>query len=161
MSPSSTFRREPYWMRCTARSVPSLSTTATVMLRDMAISSPSELRTTFLFLIRILPSKLLSMNDCSEICAAPPMWNVRIVSCVPGSPIDWAAMMPTAMPSSPACRGEIHAVAQPQTPRVASQVSPNGCGLPGCRPRQWRRSAVPRAACPLRSTIVSSVIGLR
>ena len=28
------------------------------------------------------------------------MWNVRIVSCVPGSPIDWAAMMPTAMPSS-------------------------------------------------------------
>ena len=24
--------------------------------------------------------------------AAPPMWKVRIVSCVPGSPIDWAAM---------------------------------------------------------------------
>jgi hypothetical protein len=24
------------------------------------------------------------------------MWNVRIVSCVPGSPIDCAAMMPTA-----------------------------------------------------------------
>ena len=31
--------------------------------------------------------------------AAPPMWNVRIVSCVPGSPIDWAAMTPTASPS--------------------------------------------------------------
>ena len=30
----------------------------------------------------------------------PPMWKVRMVSCVPGSPIDWAAMMPTAMPSS-------------------------------------------------------------
>jgi hypothetical protein len=30
--------------------------------------------------------------------AAPPMWKVRIVSCVPGSPIDWAAMMPTASP---------------------------------------------------------------
>jgi len=30
----------------------------------------------------------------------PPVWNVRIVSCVPGSPIDWAAMMPTAMPGS-------------------------------------------------------------
>ena len=28
------------------------------------------------------------------------MWNVRIVSCVPGSPMLWAAMMPTAMPSS-------------------------------------------------------------
>jgi hypothetical protein len=26
------------------------------------------------------------------------MWNVRMVSCVPGSPIDWAAMTPTASP---------------------------------------------------------------
>jgi hypothetical protein len=26
------------------------------------------------------------------------MWNVRIVSCVPGSPIDCAAMMPTESP---------------------------------------------------------------
>ena len=32
--------------------------------------------------------------------ATPPVWNVRIVSCVPGSPIDWAAMMPTASPIS-------------------------------------------------------------
>ena len=32
--------------------------------------------------------------------ATPPMWNVRIVNCVPGSPILWAAMMPTAIPSS-------------------------------------------------------------
>ena len=30
----------------------------------------------------------------------PPVWNVRIVSCVPGSPIDWAAITPTASPSS-------------------------------------------------------------
>ena len=30
--------------------------------------------------------------------ATPPVWNVRIVSWVPGSPIDWAAMMPTASP---------------------------------------------------------------
>ena len=30
--------------------------------------------------------------------ATPPVWNVRRVSCVPGSPIDWAAMMPTASP---------------------------------------------------------------
>src|SRR5258707_25664 len=28
------------------------------------------------------------------------MWNVRIVSCVPGSPMDCAAMTPTACPSS-------------------------------------------------------------
>ena len=32
--------------------------------------------------------------------ATPPVWNVRIVSCVPGSPIDWAAMMPIASPIS-------------------------------------------------------------
>ena len=32
--------------------------------------------------------------------ATPPEWNVRIVSCVPGSPIDCAAMIPTASPIS-------------------------------------------------------------
>lgn len=32
--------------------------------------------------------------------ATPPVWKVRIVSCVPGSPMDWAAMMPTASPMS-------------------------------------------------------------
>ena len=38
---------------------------------------------------------------CSAIRAAvPPMWNVRSVSCVPGSPIDCAAMIPTASPRS-------------------------------------------------------------
>ena len=30
----------------------------------------------------------------------PPMWKVRSVSCVPGSPIDCAARMPTASPMS-------------------------------------------------------------
>ena len=32
--------------------------------------------------------------------ATPPVWKVRMVSCVPGSPIDWAATMPTASPTS-------------------------------------------------------------
>ena len=32
--------------------------------------------------------------------AMPPVWKVRMVSCVPGSPMDWAAMTPTASPSS-------------------------------------------------------------
>ena len=32
--------------------------------------------------------------------ATPPVWKVRIVSWVPGSPIDCAAMMPTASPMS-------------------------------------------------------------
>lgn len=30
--------------------------------------------------------------------AAPPMWNVRMVSCVPGSPMDCAAITPIASP---------------------------------------------------------------
>jgi hypothetical protein len=32
--------------------------------------------------------------------ATPPVWKVRMVSWVPGSPMDWAAMMPTASPMS-------------------------------------------------------------
>ena len=32
--------------------------------------------------------------------ATPPVWNVRMVSCVPGSPIDCAATMPMASPRS-------------------------------------------------------------
>jgi hypothetical protein len=48
--------------------------------------------------------------------ATPPVWNVRIVSCVPGSPIDCAAMMPTASPISPSCRWPGAAVARWHTP---------------------------------------------
>ena len=32
--------------------------------------------------------------------AVPPMWNVRMVNWVPGSPMLWAPMMPVAMPCS-------------------------------------------------------------
>ena len=32
--------------------------------------------------------------------ATPPVWNVRMVSWVPGSPIDCAATIPTASPTS-------------------------------------------------------------
>jgi hypothetical protein len=37
-----------------------------------------------------MPSVRVSSELCSILprAAAPPMWNVRIVSCVPGSPID-------------------------------------------------------------------------
>ena len=48
--------------------------------------------------ISILPSKLDSSVDWSTTCAVPPMWKVRMVSWVPGSPIDCAAMTPTASP---------------------------------------------------------------
>ncbi len=36
--------------------------------------------------------------------ATPPVWKVRMVSWVPGSPMDCAAMMPTASPGPQACR---------------------------------------------------------
>ena len=32
--------------------------------------------------------------------ATPPEWNVLMVNCVPGSPIDWAPIVPTASPTS-------------------------------------------------------------
>ena len=35
--------------------------------------------------------------------ARPPVWKVRMVSWVPGSPMDWAAMMPTASPGPTGC----------------------------------------------------------
>ncbi len=45
------------------------------------------------------PFDLISMLlTAAERDAAPPMWKVRMVSCVPGSPIDCAAMTPTASP---------------------------------------------------------------
>jgi len=50
---------------------------------------------------RTLPRCLISMVDCTSArLTAPPMWNVRMVSWVPGSPMDWAAMTPTASPIS-------------------------------------------------------------
>ena len=65
----------------------------------MATGCPSLLRTIFTFTSLTYPSFLASSVDCStRLDAAPPMWNVRMVSCVPGSPMDWAAMMPTASP---------------------------------------------------------------
>ena len=36
----------------------------------------------------------------SSVVATPPVWNVRMVSWVPGSSMDCAAMMPTASPVS-------------------------------------------------------------
>ena len=49
---------------------------------------------------RTTPFDLASIELATAVReAAPPMWNVRIVSCVPGSPIDCAAMTPTASPT--------------------------------------------------------------
>ena len=53
--------------------------------------------------------RLRALGDAG---AVPPMWKVRRVSWVPGSPIDCAAMMPTASPTSTMRPvGVVHAVA--------------------------------------------------
>ena len=55
--------------------------------------------TVFRLCKRSVPLLLISTElTAAARDAAPPMWNVRIVSCVPGSPIDCAAMTPTASP---------------------------------------------------------------
>ena len=44
----------------------------------------------------VLPASTLDAMAARD--AAPPMWKVRMVNCVPGSPIDCAAITPTASP---------------------------------------------------------------
>ena len=67
----------------------------------MTTSEPSFFSTTCTPWNRTVPACRLSSVDCSETReAVPPMWKVRMVNCVPGSPIDWAAITPTASPSS-------------------------------------------------------------
>ena len=63
----------------------------------IVISDAREVITSFLSLL-ITNLALLSFTEpvflawmlfsAAAVDAAPPMWNVRIVSCVPGSPID-------------------------------------------------------------------------
>ena len=48
-----------------------------------------------------MPSLFDSICDSAAICdTVPPIWKVRNVSCVPGSPILCAAITPTASPIS-------------------------------------------------------------
>ena len=70
-------------------------------LRVSTTCSPASLRTTFRRVNWTMPAFLARISFSTiDRLAAPPMWNVRMVNCVPGSPMLWAAMMPTAMPSS-------------------------------------------------------------
>ena len=68
------------------------------MFRVIAIRSPSSRVTVEVVANFTTPSLLDSKKDCSATWAVPPMWKVRMVSWVPGSPMDWAAMTPTASP---------------------------------------------------------------
>jgi hypothetical protein len=77
------------------------STTAIEPCRFITTRSPDFAFTVCRLMKRTAPVFLASRRDCSETRdAVPPMWKVRIVSCVPGSPIDCAAMTPVASPNS-------------------------------------------------------------
>ena len=82
-----------------ALALPLSSLSTSSQLRDMTTGVPWLFITTLRFLTATVPSWLASTLDCSAPrCAAPPIWKVRMVSWVPGSPIDCAAMTPTASP---------------------------------------------------------------
>src|SRR3546814_14674985 len=77
------------------RSRPSLSMIAISPARDSDTRRPRPSTIVGMLRYSSVPSTGASSVDCSDTCAAPPMWTVRIVSCVLGSPLDWAAITPT------------------------------------------------------------------
>ena len=98
IAPSGTCRRAPTLADVRSADVADVSSPS----YEVTICCPSTLvTTTSRSPYSIAPATLLLRAVCSAIRAAvPPMWKVRSVSCVPGSPIDCAAMMPTASPMS-------------------------------------------------------------
>ena len=69
------------------------------MLREVNTNLPSLLVTNFALAKRNVPLFFTcTLDSLAAADAAPPMWNVRMVNCVPGSPIDCAAITPTASP---------------------------------------------------------------
>ena len=67
----------------------------------MTTRSPFLSRTVVTLWNLTRPGFLASSVVCWVVwVAVPPMWKVRMVSWVPGSPIDCAAMTPTARPIS-------------------------------------------------------------
>ncbi len=80
---------------------PVSSEMAMLPLRDMATKSPSLFFTVLRARYFTVPAFLASSTVCSTtLLAVPPIWKVRMVSWVPGSPMDCAAMMPIASPIS-------------------------------------------------------------
>jgi len=86
-----------------------------------------------MLLKRMEPTRLATTSDSStERLAVPPMWKVRMVSWVPGSPIDWAAMMPTARPRSapmPRDTGFSNLDAEAQRKEDLVRSGPTRCAL--------------------------------
>jgi hypothetical protein len=101
----------------------------TLTLRPVSLLMTSTMPS--MWLISALPLGIRASNSSStrgSPCvmswpATPPMWNVRIVSCVPGSPMDWAAITPTASPMPIIRRWQVPAVAHAAdaVPRLAGE----------------------------------------
>ncbi len=90
----------------------------------------------------MVPAFFASRLVCSATrLAVPPIWNVRIVSCVPGSPIDCAAITPTASPISTSFAGrQIACRSSGRRSRDGIRTStPSGSSRARCRPTEWRR----------------------
>ena len=82
-----------------SRSRPFASSTASSPERETATWVESLRATRRTFRSRTLPSNLMvTLSSTTSAEAAPPMWKVRMVSWVPGSPMDWAATTPTDSP---------------------------------------------------------------
>ena len=100
-SPGATSSSAPFGIASDVSYDSRLTTLTRVLVSPRMIST-----TPSMWLISALPLGMRASNSSStrgrpavmSRPATPPVWNVRIVSWVPGSPIDWAAMMPTASP---------------------------------------------------------------
>ena len=77
----------------TSRPRPSSSPILTTPVRVASVALPFGVRASKSSTTRGRPPAI-------SLPATPPVWKVLIVSCVPGSPIDWAAITPTASPTS-------------------------------------------------------------
>ena len=80
--------------------VPSASSTTTAGRAPMAISRPrlSMIVAHARYSTGAVRDQPRARHRSPLACATPPVWKVRMVSCVPGSPIDCAAMTLTASP---------------------------------------------------------------
>ena len=100
LPPSATEMTEPMTMLCVSSSRPSSPCNGdrAILVQDDVVAV-FELHEAQFVVTNHAVELRLDLRLLEDLAAVPPMWNVRIVSCVPGSPMDCAAMMPTASPS--------------------------------------------------------------
>ena len=99
--PSLTRKVAPVGTGYDSISRPRSSTRRISPFRVSTICSPEVFLTDRIRVRRTSPAFFDLISDSTDcLLTLPPMWNVRIVNWVPGSPMLCAAMIPTAIPSS-------------------------------------------------------------